>query len=236
MILQSPLPPEYASLASAEIHSHIAARKAELGSALRILGHHYQSNEVIQYADFVGDSLKLSQQAASKSDARFIVFCGVHFMAESADILSGGRAAVILPHMMAGCGMADTAEDDAVALAIDELKWKRGQEPFPARNNPRSGKATEEEVPDPFSVIPVTYVNSTAAIKAVTARTGGACCTSSNVRSVFEWAWASKAAGGGRRQDSRPFPISILPSTPLWTWAFHSISARSTTQCSTAAV
>ena len=174
MLFQTPLPPEYAALEAAEIHSRIAARKAELGPALCILGHHYQSDDVIQYADFVGDSLKLSQQAASRSDARFIVFCGVHFMAESADILSRGRAAVILPHMMAGCGMADLAEDDAVALAIDELRQ-------------RSGGA---------KVVPITYVNSTAAIKALTARAGGACCTSSNVRNVCAWAFAPAEQGG----------------------------------------
>jgi quinolinate synthase len=182
MLFQTPLPSEYTTLEASDIHSRIAARKAQLGPALCILGHHYQSDDVIQYADFVGDSLKLSQQAASRSDARFIVFCGVHFMAESADILSQGRAAVILPHMMAGCGMADLAEDDAVALAIDELR---------ALSPLRASAGT-----DGAKVVPITYVNSTAAIKALTARAGGACCTSSNVRNVCTWAFAPAEQGG----------------------------------------
>jgi quinolinate synthase len=173
MLFQTPLPSEYTTLEASDIHARIAARKLQLGPALCILGHHYQSDDVIQYADFVGDSLKLSQQAASRSDARFIVFCGVHFMAESADILSQGRAAVILPHMMAGCGMADLAQDDAVALAIDELRQLAGG----------------------AKIVPITYVNSTAAIKAITARAGGACCTSSNVRSVCAWAFAPADQG-----------------------------------------
>ena len=188
MLFQTPLPSEYTTLEASEIHSRIAARKLQLGPALCILGHHYQSDEVIQYADFVGDSLKLSQQAAGRSDARFIVFCGVHFMAESADILSQGRAAVILPHMMAGCGMADMAEDDAVALAIDELRQLSGG----------------------AKVVPITYVNSTAAIKALTARAGGACCTSSNVRNVCAWAFAPAEQGGLAASSLRAAADKIL--------------------------
>jgi quinolinate synthase len=173
MLYQSPLPPQYAQLEQEQLLARIAARKAELGRRLVILGHHYQSDDVIQFADFVGDSLKLSQQSAAQSAARYIVFCGVHFMAESADILSRGRAAVCLPHMMAGCGMAELAEEGDVSLAIDELSHASGQR-----------------------VIPVTYVNSSAAIKAITARAGGACCTSSNVRNVFQWALEPVEKGG----------------------------------------
>lgn len=173
MLYQSPLPPEYASLDRETLRARVAARKAEMGRSLVILGHHYQSDDVIEFADFTGDSLKLSQQSAAQRDARFIVFCGVHFMAESADILSEGRAAVCLPNMMAGCGMADMAEDEAVAVALDDLAYLSSER-----------------------VVPVTYVNSTAAIKAVTARAGGACCTSSNVRNVFAWALAPVEQGG----------------------------------------
>ncbi len=165
-------PPEYARLSNDELVHRIAARKRELGKALVILGHHYQRDEVIQFADFTGDSLKLSRLAAEQRDAKYIVFCGVHFMAESADILSSDEQTVLLPNMRAGCAMADMASDDAVASALDEVT---------------TGDAR---------IIPITYVNSTAAIKALTARHGGACCTSSNVRNVFAWALGSESDGG----------------------------------------
>ncbi len=103
MNYQPPLPPEYLSLPKGQLVERIAQAKTRLGRSLVVLGHHYQSDNVIQFADFVGDSLKLSQQAAGVTDAKYIVFCGVHYMAESADILSQGRAADIQPHMMAGC-------------------------------------------------------------------------------------------------------------------------------------
>ncbi len=169
------IPDKYLRTSAAELGRLAAELKARLGSDLCILGHHYQSDEVIELADLAGDSLKLSQLAAQQDQARYIVFCGVHFMAESADILSSDEQVVILPNAQAGCNMADMADADGVAAALDELSAISGD----AR------------------IVPITYVNSSAAIKAVTGRAGGACCTSSNVRNVFEWALAPKAAGGG---------------------------------------
>ena len=173
MIFQPSLPDDYLRLDEGQLAERIAARKDELGKRLCILGHHYQRDGVIEFADFTGDSLKLSQQAASQADAEFIVFCGVHFMAESADVLSGEHQTVCLPNLQAGCAMADMADESAVAAALEEL-----------------AALTDA------TVVPVTYVNSTAAIKAVTARAGGACCTSSNVRNVFDWALRPAEQGG----------------------------------------
>ncbi len=168
------IPPEYNQISKADLLDRIATRKAELGSSLCILGHHYQCDDVIQFADFTGDSLKLSQQAAEQRDAKYIVFCGVHFMAESADILSADDQIVCLPNLRAGCGMADMADEDDVTEAIESLKAMTDS-----------------------TILPITYVNSTAAIKAVTARNGGACCTSSNVKNVFRWALQPAESGGG---------------------------------------
>ena len=173
MPAQRPLPAEYTEMSTDQCHRRIAERKARLGKSLCVLGHHYQRDEVIEHADFTGDSLKLSRLAAEQREARHIVFCGVHFMAESADIVSGPEQVVILPHAQAGCQMADMADADGVAAALDEL-------------------AELTDAP----VVPVTYVNSSAAIKALTGRSGGACCTSSNVRNVFQWALAPVGEGG----------------------------------------
>ncbi len=142
--------------------------KAALGDRVYILGHHYQRDEVIAFADVTGDSFKLAQQAAAHPEAEFIVFCGVHFMAESADILTGDNQAVILPDLAAGCSMADMAAIDQV-----EQCW---------RDLEAAGVA---EV-----TIPITYMNSTAAIKSFTGRHGGAICTSSNAKASLEWAFA----------------------------------------------
>ena len=145
-----------------------------------ILGHHYQQDEVIQHADFVGDSLRLSQTAAVESAKRgteFIVFCGVHFMAETADVLTAESVRVILPDLGAGCSMADMAAyDDAVdawAFITASLRERKGA-----------------KTPQKFRAIPITYVNSSAAIKAFVGKNGGACCTSSNAKEVFAWALA----------------------------------------------
>ena len=173
MEAQIPLPSEYAHAETAELLNRIAEHKKQLGSKLCILGHHYQRDEVIQFADFTGDSLKLSQLAAGQADAEFIVFCGVHFMAESADIVSSPAQRVILPNLRAGCAMAEMADVEDVAAALEEVS-----------------ALTDT------TVIPISYVNSTADIKAITARAGGACCTSSNVRNVFEWALRPAADGG----------------------------------------
>ncbi|MGH9779410.1 MAG: quinolinate synthase NadA, partial [Candidatus Acidiferrales bacterium] len=155
----------YLLLPDTSLDPRIAAAKAALGDRVVILGHHYQRDEVVRFADFRGDSLKLSQQAAS-TRAEFIVFCGVHFMAESADILRQPHQQVILPDLSAGCSMADMADIGQVEDCWEQLEEIGG-----------------------LGVIPVTYMNSTAAIKAFTGRNGGAVCTSSNAAKVFRWAY-----------------------------------------------
>ena len=157
----------YVELSEQELDKRIAEARAALGPRLVILGHHYQRDEVVKFADYRGDSLKLSQLAASRWEAEFIVFCGVHFMAESADILSGEHQAVVIPDLNAGCSMADMASLEQVEVCWDELS--------------RSAKA---------KIVPVTYINSSAAIKAFVGRQGGAVCTSSNAQKVMEWALA----------------------------------------------
>jgi quinolinate synthase len=144
-----------------------SAAKAALGDRVFILGHHYQRDEVIAFADVTGDSFKLAQQAAAHPEAEFIVFCGVHFMAESADILTADTQQVVLPDLAAGCSMADMAAIAQVEDAWDVL--------------------TDAGIAD--VTIPVTYMNSTAAIKAFTGRNGGTVCTSSNARTALEWAF-----------------------------------------------
>src|SRR5882757_2288711 len=149
------------------LDERIAAAKAALGKDVVILGHHYQRDEVVKFADFRGDSLKLSQQAA-EADAKYVVFCGVHFMAESADILRRGNQIVVLPDLSAGCSMADMADIGQVETCWSELAG----------------------VTDTKRIIPVTYMNSTAAIKSFTGENGGAVCTSSNAAAVMKWAFA----------------------------------------------
>ena len=148
------------------LDERIAAAKAALGKDVVILGHHYQRDEVVKFADFRGDSLKLSQQAAD-ADAKYIVFCGVHFMAESADILRRGNQIVVLPDLSAGCSMADMADIGQVEACWNELTG----------------------VTDTSKIIPVTYMNSTAAIKSFTGEHGGSACTSSNAAAVMKWAF-----------------------------------------------
>jgi quinolinate synthase len=148
------------------LDERIAAAKAQLGTDVVILGHHYQRDEVVKFADFRGDSLKLAYQA-SEAGGRYIVFCGVHFMAESADILRRAHQAVILPDLNAGCSMADMADIGQVETCWSEL----------------------EDLGD-LRVIPITYMNSTAAIKSFTGEHGGAVCTSSNAAKVMRWAFA----------------------------------------------
>jgi quinolinate synthase len=148
------------------LDDRIAAAKAQLGKDVVILGHHYQRDEVVKFADFRGDSLKLSQQAA-ETDARYIVFCGVHFMAESADILRRGDQVVVLPDLSAGCSMADMADIGQVEACWSELS----------------------RVSDSGKIIPVTYMNSTAAIKSFTGEHLGSVCTSSNAAAVMKWAF-----------------------------------------------
>jgi len=147
------------------LDQRIAAAKAHLGNDVVILGHHYQRDEVVKFADFRGDSLKLAYQA-SEAAGRYIVFCGVHFMAESADILRRAHQAVILPDLSAGCSMADMADIGQVEACWAELS----------------------SLGD-LRIVPVTYMNSTAAIKSFTGEHGGAVCTSSNAAKVMEWAF-----------------------------------------------
>ncbi|HEY2412779.1 MAG TPA: quinolinate synthase NadA [Pirellulaceae bacterium] len=167
----------YKSLRNEELSARIEAIRREFGPRLMILGHHYQQDEVIEHSDLRGDSYQLSQMAASSRDCRVIVFCGVHFMAETADILAnrpekltergGERVTVILPDMAAGCSMADMAAIDQVEAAWQDLG----------------------EVIDTSDVTPVTYINSAASLKAFCGRHGGIVCTSSNARAVLEWSF-----------------------------------------------
>lgn len=165
-MFQKPLPSDITQLTPEETDARISAARQSLGNDLLILGHHYQRDEIIRWADFRGDSLKLSQLAGQHPEAKYIVFCGVHFMAESADILTTPDQVVILPNMNAGCSMADMAGIRQVEAAWADL-------------------ATAV---DTDKVVPITYVNSTAAIKAFVGRHGGACCTSSNAQGVIRWA------------------------------------------------
>jgi len=152
------------------------AAKAELGDGVFVLGHHYQRDEVIEFADVTGDSFKLAKEAAARPDAPYIVFCGVHFMAESADILTANHQQVVLPDLAAGCSMADMAAISQVEDAWDDL--------------------AEMGVAD--LMIPVTYMNSAAAIKAFTGRHGGTICTSSNARTALQWAFDQRGGVQGR--------------------------------------
>jgi quinolinate synthase len=155
------------------------ARRAKelLGDRVFVLGHHYQRDEVIQFADVTGDSFKLAQQAAARPEAEFIVFCGVHFMAESADVLTGPDQAVVLPDLAAGCSMADMATFDQVEECWDVLV--------------AAGVADD--------VVPVSYMNSSAAIKAFTGRHGGTICTSSNAKRALTWAFEQHGPGASRK-------------------------------------
>mgnify|MGYP001215049952 CR=1 FL=1 len=170
----------YRSLANEELAARVDAVRKQLGSRLLILGHHYQQDAVIAHSDLRGDSYQLSQNAAANDECRWIVFCGVHFMAETADILANGpdqlaardgqRVDVILPDMSAGCSMADMAAIDQVESAWEDLA----------------------EVIDVEEITPVTYVNSAASLKAFCGRNGGLVCTSSNARSALQWAFERK--------------------------------------------
>jgi quinolinate synthase len=164
--LQAPLPDDYTLATDDELVDRIAAAKAELGERLVILGHHYQRDEVFRWADATGDSFLLARFAADNHRATDIVFCGVHFMAESADVLTGDHQRVILPDLNAGCSMADMANLDQVEEAWDDISAITAID----------------------RVIPVTYMNSSAALKAFVGRNGGAVCTSSNARAILEWA------------------------------------------------
>src|SRR6266480_4206781 len=165
---RQPLPERYLGLSDEEMDARIAAAKAALGRRVVVLGHHYQRDEVIKFADYTGDSFKLARQVSRHPDAEFIVFCGVHFMAESADILSGDHQQVILPDLAAGCSMADMADPDQLDICWSDLEQMLG-----------SAKG----------IVPVTYINSAASIKAFVGEHGGVVCTSSNAAATLKWAW-----------------------------------------------
>ena len=174
---RQPLPENYLRLSDDEMDARIAAAKATLCDRLVILGHHYQRDEVIKFADFTGDSLKLARTAASRGAAEYIVFCGVHFMAESADVLCAPHQKVVLPDLAAGCSMADMAAGDQLEMCWRELK-EMGVPVGPGEGE--GGRA---------GLIPVTYINSSAEIKAFCGEHGGIVCTSTNAAAVMEWAW-----------------------------------------------
>jgi quinolinate synthase len=184
MLWQPALDERYIKATDDELAAAITARRQELGSKLVILGHHYQTDRVIRHADFTGDSLKLAQTAAShiaKARSKFVMFCGVHFMAETADMLTPDDVAVILPDLSAGCSMADMAGYEEAVSAWDALT------------------AALKKARQKVRIVPVTYINSSAAIKAFVGQRGGAVCTSSNAVAILKWALAggdqSAAAG-----------------------------------------
>jgi len=164
--IQTRLPERYTSATDEQLHDWITKARETLGESLFILGHHYQRDEVMCWADARGDSFKLSQLAGARPQARYIVFCGVHFMAESADILTADDQVVILPDLNAGCSMADMADLDDVLQCWETLA----------------------EIVDIDRVIPVTYMNSSADLKAFVGRNKGAVCTSSNAKAIISWA------------------------------------------------
>ncbi len=172
---QQVLPQEYRDASDEELQERIKAAKARLGNKLLVLGHFYQRDEIIVHADFVGDSFQLAKNATERPDADHIVFCGVHFMAETADILSTPEQTVTLPNLSAGCSMADMANIDQVEDCWEQLGEICGTNPD------ADGKQ---------QIVPVTYMNSSTALKAFCGRHGGIVCTSSNAHAVLEWAFA----------------------------------------------
>jgi len=186
--LQSALPETYTAASPEELAERIGAAKAALGDRVYVLGHHYQRDEVMRWADARGDSFRLSVLAKERPEADYIVFCGVHFMAESADILTGDHQQVLLPDLNAGCSMADLADIDSVEEAWEVL----------------------EDIVDISTVVPITYMNSSAALKAFVGRHGGAVCTSTNARAVLEWAFRPRADGGAGGEKVLFFPDQHL--------------------------
>jgi len=167
---QQDIPEAYWALSADELRERIGAARRALGERLIVLGHHYQREDIIEFADYIGDSFKLARWAAEHPRSEYIVFCGVHFMAEAADILSGPGQTVMLPNMAAGCSMSDMADPDDVYACWAEL----------------------EELGIAQETVPVTYMNSAAALKAFVGEHGGAVCTSSNASKVLAWAFSQK--------------------------------------------
>lgn len=210
---QPSLPDSYLKATPEELARRIGARRLELGNRLVILGHHYQTDEIIRHADFTGDSLRLSQLAADRvkeRGAEFIVFCGVHFMAESADLLAPAGTKVILPDLSAGCSMADMAAYEDAVTAWGDIHGVLKKQGFKGR------------------VVPITYINSSAAIKAFVGANGGICCTSSNASEVFEWAMAG---GTVPKKRGEHIKLMFLPDQHLGrnTAAKHGLDVTSET-------
>lgn len=172
MIYQQPLPAPYPTLSPEELTARILQAKQKLGDSVVVLTHHYQRPEIVALGDMRGDSLKLAQFAACQEKAKYIVYCGVHFMAESADVLKRGQQIVVLPDLGAGCDMADMADADDVETAWQDLVSVLGHE----------------------SIMPVTYINSTAALKAFVGSKGGIVCTSSNAEKIVRWSLEQRKA------------------------------------------
>jgi quinolinate synthase len=199
LVWQQPLPEIYTQLSDAELRLRIQEARDRLGDKLVILGHHYQQDAVIDFADFTGDSFELSRKAADEKGISYVIFCGVHFMAESADILTDESVSVILPDLGAGCSMADMANLDQTLDA-----WAQLQETCPDQ-----------------TIVPITYMNSSAAIKAFVGEHGGAVCTSSNCRNVLEWALAGGASasrepsGSAAGSSDRKVKILFFPDQHL---------------------
>jgi quinolinate synthase len=185
---QQPLPPIYNELTDAELRLRIQSAKETLGKRLVILGHHYQQDDIIDFADFTGDSFELSRHAAAQKGIEYVIFGGVHFMAESADILTEENVHVILPDLGAGCSMADMANLDQTLECWDQL---------------------QQVCPDE-TIIPITYMNSSAAIKAFVGEHHGAVCTSSNCRNILEWALAGGATSSVKKVKILFFPDQHL--------------------------
>ena len=194
---------DYRDLTDVELERRIVSVKQQMDDSLLILGHHYQQDEVIRFADLRGDSFKLSQLAAASQTCRAIVFCGVHFMAETADVLARDEVEVFLPDLAAGCSMADMADLESVEAAWEDLA----------------------QIVDTGDITPVTYINSSADLKAFCGRHGGIVCTSSNARAVLEWSFA-------RRRRVLFFPTSTSAATRPGPWAFPSIRWPSGTRAS----
>jgi quinolinate synthase len=202
--LQTPLPERYTDASASELDRWIAEAKAQLGERVFILGHHYQRDEVMRFADARGDSFRLSVLAKERTQADYIVFCGVHFMAESADVLTGDHQQVILPDLNAGCSMADMADIDQVTEAWDDLA----------------------RVTDINRLVPITYMNSSAALKAFVGEHGGAVCTSTNARAVLDWAFRDRAESGAGGHQVLFFPDQHLGRNTGYSMGFDESDMR----------
>ncbi len=198
---QQPIPKEYLQMPRQAVMDRIAQHKKSLGRRLVILGHHYQQDDVVAFADFVGDSFQLSRQAAQLSDAEFIIFCGVHFMAESADVLTAEHQQVILPDLGAGCSMADMAQADDVADAWEVITQACESDPN-------------------FQLVPITYVNSSAAVKSFVGANAGAVCTSSNCEKILTWALAGQKPGEPASRKIIFFPDQHLGRNTAYRMGF----------------